>query len=124
MNASNPANRSRGLSKVVEAFGELPAEVAALGKPLSVHPPSTVVQAGARRAAKLGAGPGNTPATRRLAAILTFALPAIGALFLIPHLKGAPFGKAPPEGWLTLLVSGLVFGLAAALWWWHLLRTR
>src|SRR5437667_326843 len=61
------STKSRNLQKAVEAFGELPADMAALGKPLSVHPPSTMARIGARLAVKIGAGPSNTVAMRRLA---------------------------------------------------------
>ena len=109
-------SRSGLLAKAIKAFGDMPEEVRALGKPLSVHSPSSAAQTGMRVAAKVGIGGGNTLAKRILAAGLAVGLPLIGCGFVIPYLLGAAFGQAGPEGWLIIPVSGLVFGLISAIW--------
>jgi hypothetical protein len=116
------SSKPHTLTKAVDAFGELPADVASLGKPLSVHPPLGAAQAVVRMAAKIGVAAENSVAKRRLAAALTIGLPLIGAGCLIPYLNGARFGKAPPEFWLIIPVSGVVFGLISGIWWWRLSR--
>src|SRR5262245_11796704 len=117
-------SKSRKLERAVEAFGDLPADVMALGKPLSVHPPSAVARIGSQWAARLRAGLPNTVTNRRILASSVLGLPLIGAIFFIPFLNGAPFGKAPPDLWLIFPVSGLLLGLSAGLWWWHLVRSE
>jgi len=106
-------------AKAVKAFGELPPNVLALGKPLSVHPPSTIARIGARLS-NLSA---SAAAQKKTAIALTIVLPLLGAVFIIPYLNGAPFGKAPPVGWLSAAGAGVLFGLIAAGWWWRLSRT-
>jgi hypothetical protein len=111
--------KSRSLDKAVEAFGELAADVIALGKPISVHPPSTAARIGARFSTW-----STSKAVEKKAAIaLTIALPLLGAGFLIPYLNDTPFGKAPPVGWLSVTGAGVLFGLIAGGFWWHLSRT-
>jgi hypothetical protein len=107
-------------AQAIEAFGELPAEVLALGKPESVHPPTTSARIGARLQTQFSA---DGPAARKVAVVLAVGLPLLGAGFLIPYFKGVPFGKAPPVGWLSVTGAGVLFGLMAAGWLWHLLRT-
>jgi len=110
--------KSRKLEKVREAFGELPTEVVALGKPLSVHPPSAVARIG-KRLSNISVSPA---VQKRTAIALTISLPLLGAAGIIPYLNGTPFGKAPPVGWLSLAGAGLLFGLIAGGFWWHLAR--
>jgi hypothetical protein len=114
--------RSRLVEKAVEAFGELPPEVRALSKPLSVHPPSAVVRKAREVSEKIGL-PLSDPATlRKLNGVLAIVLPVLGAVLFIPYFLGAGFGKAPPEFWLMMPVNGAVFGIICALLWWRYSR--
>jgi hypothetical protein len=109
------STKSGKLDAAVNAFGQLPPEVLILGQPVSVHAPNI--------AARLKGRLSTTKADKRIALVLAIALPLIGAAFILPYLKGAPFGKAPPEGWLSIVGAGLLFGLLAGGYWLHLTRS-
>jgi hypothetical protein len=114
--------KSRQLEKAVEAFGDLPPEVAALGKPLSVHPPSAVLRINAQLTEQFHRRFSDPVFMSKLCAALAIGLPVAGTLFLLPYLTGAAFGGLGPEGWLILVVSGLVFGLISGIQWWRYSR--
>ena len=82
--------RSRKLSQAIEAFGELPAEVRALGKPTSVHP-----ETGLQRSLCLAGG----------GFMLLLSVIGLGL-----YLSNTKLGNKAPEGWLILAGAALVFG--------------
>jgi hypothetical protein len=98
--------KSRQLEKAVEAFGDLPPEVAALGKPLSVHPPSAVLRINAQLTEQFHRRFSDPVFMSKLCAALAIGLPVAGTLFLLPYL----------------VVSGLVFGLISGIQWWRYSR--
>ncbi len=106
----------------MEAFGELPPEVAALGKPMSVHPPSAAVMMSAKLDAKFQAVDWSALPFRIALAVLTFALPFVGCGFTIFFLLDVPMGNGPPSLWLTMPLNGVVFGGISAFLWWRLTR--
>lgn len=90
--------QSRKLVAATEAFGELPPNVLALGKPLSVHPLGSL-------------GKTITPAQTRLGlyTLATFLfLLAVGCAGMF--LAGKPLGNANPDVWLAITLPSLVVG--------------
>jgi hypothetical protein len=96
--------KSRKLSQAVEAFGELPPEVVALGKPISVHPIGKYAKALSMEDSPLG---------WFIMSGLSFIALVVG---LILYLTKTPLGgKAGPEGWLILVAGGLFIGLVCGI---------
>jgi hypothetical protein len=85
-----------------EAFGELPPEVLALGKPMSVHP-----------LGRMGASMEDSPLGWFVMAGLSLVAMIVG---LALYLSKTPLGgKAGPEGWLILAGGGLFVALVCGI---------
>lgn len=106
---------SKRLKRAIETFGELPPEVLALGRPVSVHGPNA-----AARFRKQLASP---KAKKYTAMAFTIALPVIGLGLVILYACDVPAGKAPPILWLAMAGFLCIFGLLAGGFWWRLARS-
>jgi hypothetical protein len=86
------------IAKATEAFGELPADVRALGGPLSVHPLS-------------GLGKAMPPATVSLVLYVVAGVFLLAAAFGgLMFLLGQPIGTETPDVWLAISVPGILIG--------------
>jgi Family of unknown function (DUF6585) len=113
--ATMKAKKSRKLERAIDAFGELPPEVLALGRPMSVHGPNA--------AARFGQQLASPKAKKHTAMAFTIALPVIGVALVSLYACDVPAGKAPPVAWLAMAGGMLLFGLLAGGFWWRLARS-
>ena len=93
------------------AFGTLPPEVRALGRPLSVHPPSAAFKFAT-----------STAANRMAALIAAIVLLVAAAVTVVPYFQNKPLGLAPPNIWLMMSGFCLLFGLWAGGYWIYIRR--
>lgn len=110
---------SGNLQKAVAAFGPLPKEVAALGEPLSVHPPSATAALN-QRFSGLTASLSGPAMERKLGLVMSLVMPILGVVFLICYLSGLQIGDMPRVAWLVFAGVSLLFGVFAGGCAWYL----
>lgn len=86
--SSHVSQNSRLLQKAVEAFGQLPKEVAALGEPLSVHPPSAAARMLGVKLTGLKDWLADPVQEQKRAAVMAIVMPVLGAVALLCYLAG------------------------------------
>jgi hypothetical protein len=97
---------SRKLGAAVEAFGELPPDVLALGTPLSIHPPGRLSRAIPPALAKA-----------IVPALVTIML-LIAAGCTAMYLAGVPLGQATPDVWMAITAPMLLFSVVTVVVRW------
>jgi len=114
------SKKSRNLDKAVEAFGQLPAEVAALGEPLSVHPPSAAARMLGVKLTGLKEWLADPVQERKRAAVMAIVMPVLGVGILILYLSGIQLGDLPRVALLIAAGVGVLLGVLAGGYWWYL----